>query len=119
MSILAAGAHIGSETWMGNEPQSAKALYAVPSDVTFDLEQSRESKSSSAEEEVAEEGEEVASVTGAPRPETRTRELTKPRASLPAQRLTAASLPQHPVYFLLPTPHCTCQELGKAVPQGH
>lgn len=119
LRILAAGAHIGSEAWMGNEPSPAKALYGVPRDVTFSREEDWEPASSSAEEELGDEGEEVASVSGAPRPETRTRELTKLLAAFPVSSLTVtASLLLHPVCFLLPTPHCTCQELGKAVPQG-
>lgn len=116
MRPSAAGGHIGSETRMGKEPQPAQALYGVASDVTFIPEESRESTSSSAEDKV---GEEVASVTGVPGPETRMGELTKLPASFPAQSLTAASLLPHAIRFPLPTLHCTCQEPGKAVPQGH
>lgn len=87
MKTPAAGAYIGSETWMGIEPQPAKALYGDASGVTFNPVESWESKSSSAEEEVVEEGEEVASVARAPGPETRTRELTK----LPSLCLLQAS----------------------------
>jgi hypothetical protein len=106
----AAGAHIGSETWMGKEPLPAKALYGVASDGTFILKESWESASSSAEDEV---GEEVASVTGATGSETRTRELTKLLPPSPPSSLTAASSSLTPFASCRPPLIAPARSLGK------